>query len=122
MARGPSSRGITMAVAMDLDKNAAIESVLAASTTLLGLLVVFQGFLISAYSGIPKTAQPEVRTPYRISIAAVLVVMLGCAAIAAAASLWLVDIHLYDLVTWGFTAVLAAAAATACVVTYLMIR
>jgi hypothetical protein len=68
---------------------------LAASSTLAGVVVVFQGFLLSIYSGFGIEVDDRVKRPYRLAIIGVLVVVVVSLLTSLGAIGWLLGIDLF---------------------------
>lgn len=83
-----------------------IVGVLGASTALGGLLVVFEGFLISAYATWPPGADLEQRKQYRVGVMAAAAGVVLAVLVALLSTLWLLGVDLFALSIGGFVLLL----------------
>jgi uncharacterized membrane protein len=84
-----------------------IVGVLGASTALAGLLVVFEGFLISAYASWPENADVGQKNKYRYGVVAAAIGVVLAVLVALFATLWLLGVDLFGLSVGGFILLLA---------------
>jgi hypothetical protein len=111
-------RTVLLAVA---DHTTIITGVLGAAATLAGLLVVFEGYLLSVYSSFPATADESSKQPYVIGVVAAAALITLSILISIGATLWLLGIDLFWLVAVGFLVLLVGIVAASVWVTKLVL-
>jgi hypothetical protein len=104
------------------DRTTIITGVLGSSATLAGLLVVFQGFLLSVYTRFPPAAEPAAKRPYKIGVIAAASLIGLSIAISMGAIVWLLGVDLFWLVAVGFLVLLVGLIAAAIWVTRLVLN
>ena len=90
-----------------LDKPVVMQAVLASSTAISALLLVLQGYLLSALSSLPNPSPSGVKAPYKSGIIFAAVAIALSITVSIGAMLWLLGIDLFWLTTGGFFLILA---------------
>src|SRR5438874_4258507 len=98
-----------------------MQAVLGGSTALSGLLVVFQGFVLSVYSGFPKGTDPSVRAPYKKAVIGVTGIVVLSILVAVGALLWLLGVDLFAITVGVFFVVLVLVVAASVAITVLVL-
>jgi|GEM_PF-6643740 len=80
---------------------------LGSTTAVAGLLLVFQGYLFSVYSGFPSDTPAKVKRPYKIGVLSIVVVLAVTLLVALGAVMWLLGVNLFWVTVGGFLLVLA---------------
>lgn len=96
--------------------------VLGASTALAGLLVVFEGFLITAYATWPPGADLDQRNQYRVGVVAAAVGVVLSIVVALLATLWLLGLDFFAALVGGFILLLVLVIATSIAATRLVLE
>jgi hypothetical protein len=99
-----------------------IVGVLGASTALAGLLVVFEGFLITAYATWPPGADLDQRKQYRIGVVAAAAGVVLAVGVALLSTLGLLGLDLFGLLVGGFILLLIFVIAIAIAATRLALE
>jgi hypothetical protein len=103
-----------------------VQAMLAASSTLAGVVVVFQGFLLSIYSGLGVGVDNRVKTPYRLAILGVLLVVVVSLLASMGAIGWLLGwqlgIDLFSITVALFLLLLTLLLVASISVTYMVTR
>lgn len=106
---------------LHIDRAAVMQAVLGASTALAGLLVVFQGFALSIYSGFPVGTSDSVRAPYKLAVIGVTGIVVLSILVAVGALLWLLGVDLFAITVVAFFIVLVLIVGASIAVTKLVL-
>ncbi|MHB8376673.1 MAG: hypothetical protein ACYDAK_13430 [Candidatus Limnocylindrales bacterium] len=105
-----------------IDRTSVMSAVLGASTAVAGLLLVFQGFVVSTYASFPSGTDARTLTKYKRTVAAV-VAFVGISILVAAGAMgWLLGVNVFWVTVAGFFMILALLFAAAVMVTALILE
>jgi hypothetical protein len=99
-----------------------MSAVLGASTAVAGLLLVFEGFVLSSYNSFPNGTDPRTLKKYKQAIYAVVVSVAFAILVAAGAMAWLLGINLFWVTVAGFFITLTLLFGAAVVVIALIVE
>jgi hypothetical protein len=85
-----------------VERDAAMQAVLGASTAVAGLTLVFQGYLFTVYTGLQPGDHPSVKARYRWGVTASLVPLSLSIFTALGALGWLLGLDLFWATIAGF--------------------
>lgn len=105
-----------------IDRQAVMQAVLGASASVAALLLVLQGFLLSARSRLAITDDPKVKGRYRASIIGIIAVVGLSVLVALGATAWLVGLELFWPTVAGFVLSLVLLLVASALVTVLALE
>src|SRR5437899_745479 len=85
------------------DQTTIMATVLQVSAAVAALLLVFQGYFLSALNSLPPGTPPRVKDPHKIGIASALGAIGLSVLVVLGATAWLVGVDLFWFTIGGFT-------------------
>ena len=105
-----------------IDRQAVMQAILGGGTSVAGLILVFQGYLLSAYLRFQPTDHADVKRPYKVAISAALIPLALTVLVVLGALGSLLGIDLFWPTVAGFMLSVVLLFAASCLVTVIMLR
>jgi hypothetical protein len=85
-----------------LDKPVVLQGILASSTAIAALVLVLQGYLLTALTNLPNPSPSNIKAPYRFGLIFSVVAIALSILVAIGATLWLLGANLFLVTIGGF--------------------
>lgn len=105
-----------------IDRQAVMQAVFGGATSVAGLVLVFQGYLLSAYLRLQPQDHAAVKNRYRTGITAALIPLVTAVLVALGAFGWLLGLDLFWATVAGFILAMVSLLVASVVVTLIILR